>query len=37
MTSSVSTKRKAILAVARFDNPSAQFFAPAWYSNFSKF
>ena len=30
---SASTKRKAILAVASFDNSPAQFFPPEWYSS----
>ena len=32
----VSTKCKAIFAAASFRNSSAQFFKPAWCSNFSK-
>ena len=32
----VNTKCKAIFAVASFRNSSAQFYNPAWCSNFSK-
>jgi len=33
---SVSTKRKAVFAVASFRNSSSQFLKPAWCSNLSK-
>jgi len=32
----VSTKCKAIFAVANFRNSSSQFFKPMWFSNFRK-